>query len=247
MRRGLVLILAFLPLPACHVIKPPPAATTVASSPVSAPRPPVSVAVRKTTVERLSFRVDPSRSSGRIETTLDPYRLGPRSSQCECPLRGNVSAQLTSRPDGTRSLRLDRIKLVTTGDGRLSYDWSPLIGSVTSVIPSGRLAISRNTIPSPLRVDPHGRFEQPGCRFSVKGVTNVTARGLILKRKVGTQLADLSLDQTDAVKLAGSLIRRDGSWVLHVPAAVLTDRFELDDDGSTLDFSFTASITAVAQ
>lgn len=249
MVRGALLVLPALSLAACQVVTPPPAAITVApaSAVIAAPtafeKP---VAVTRTTIERLTFRLDPDQSSGHIRTTIDPHGLGPRTAECLCPLRGTVTGELTSRPDGSRSLALDRIELVTTSDGLLEYDWSPLIGKIQTTIPAGELKISRNTIPGPLAIDSSGEFQKSGYKFTVDGIAKVAARGLLLKRRVGLQEADLSIDQTDAVHLVGSLLRRDGAWVLHVPAAILRDRIDVDEDGSTLELNFTARITAVA-
>ena len=53
--------------------------------------------------------------------------------------------------------------------------------------------------------------------------------------------------KTEPVHLTGTLVQRGGAWILHVPSAVMADRFGLDDDGSTLDPHFTANITAVAR
>ena len=60
-------------------------------------------------------------------------------------------------------------------------------------------------------------------------------------------MSDLTIKRTEPVLLAGRLFRRDGAWILRLPAAVMKDRFELDDDGTTLDLHFTAGITAVAR
>lgn len=226
---------------ACHFTPPPPAPVEPASVDLE------KVAVKKTTTKRLTFTLDAEKSNGLIATVLDPHGLGPRSSDYTCSLRGTVTGRLTSRTDGSRSLSIDFVKLATSEDGHFFYNWTPVIGSIKSIIPSGRLIISRHTIPRLITVDATGRFQQGGCKFTVDGITDVVARGLILKKKVGNRQADLSIDETSAINLVGSLIRRDGSWILHIPAAILKDRFDIDDNGSTLDLNFTANITAVAK
>lgn len=251
MIRGVLLGLLATSLSSCHLFRDPEAAAATSMPTVAqdAPEPAGDSPppVRRTTVERLTFYLDTTSSSGHIQTTLDPHGLGPRTAHCRCPLEGTLSGELTSRPDGSRSLHLDHIELATTRDGHLSYDWSPLIGRIQSVIPSGSLKISRKTIPGPFQLDSRGQFQRAGARFTVDGIANVVASGLLLKKQVGEQETDLSIDQTDAIHLVGSLIRRDGSWVLHVPAAILRDQFTLDDNGSTLDLNFTASILAVTE
>ncbi|NIP98135.1 MAG: hypothetical protein GWO24_33820, partial [Akkermansiaceae bacterium] len=84
-----------------------------------------------------------------------------------------------------------------------TYNWSPLIGSIDSTIPSGSLTISRHTVPGPFHLDSAGNFEQAGNRFTVGGIARVKGRGLVLRKKVGEQEADLSIAQTTAVRLAG--------------------------------------------
>ena len=97
----------------CHHSRPAlPGTATTATAPFLQEEP--LVAVKQTTVDQLTFKIDPARSRSQISTTLDPDGLGARTSKCTCQLKGEVQAQLTTRPDGTRFLNIGRISLVTT-------------------------------------------------------------------------------------------------------------------------------------
>jgi hypothetical protein len=248
MLRGILILLSAQILGGCHFFKPAPVSVPViASGPTSAALVTRSFPVKKTTVERLVFKVDSASSTGHLKTTLDPIHLGARHSDCKCLLRGTLRGKLTTKPDGSRTLLLDKIHLVTTTDAVLHFDWTPLIGSIRAVIPAGSLTISDHSRPGALSLDPNGRFARSGYKFRVGGTAIITGRGLLLKKKIGQAEKDLTIKQTDPIRLAGSLLRRDGSWILHLPAAVLQDRYELDDQGSYLELKYTAKLTAIAR
>lgn len=238
-----------LSLVGCHVFaakQPPPVTTgnTGPSPPSLAVGPPPA---GKIAVEHLQFEVDASRSTGLIATTLDPLHLGARHSKCRCPLRGTIDAKLTTSADGTKSLALESIDLATNANGHLKYDWTPLIGSIKGLIPTGILTIKDHTIPGPLVIDQRGTFRRAGYRFKVGGTCKVQGHGLLLKKRVGQSEEDLTIAKTEPVVLNGTLIRRAGEWILRIPSALMKDRFEIDDEGSTLDLAFTGNITAVAR
>lgn len=244
MLRGILILLSSQFLGGCHFLKPPP---DIASGPTSAALVTRSFPVKKTTVERLMFKVDSASSSSHIKTTLDPNHLGARHSDCKYPLRGTLRGKLTTKPDGSRTLLLDSLHLANTADAVLRYDWTPLIGSIKVVIPAESVTISDHTHPGALSLNPNGRFARSGYKFRVGGTAIVTGRGLLLKKKVGQAEKDLTIKQTDPIRLAGSLLRRNGSWILHLPAAVLQDRHELDDQGSYLELKTTVTLTAIAR
>lgn len=250
--RSLLLITFLYPvisLVGCHAFrpKPPPAPTTTGSFAPNHPAAQDRVALKRSTVERLEFHLDSSESSGLIATTLDPLHLGARHSRSRCPLQGTITAKLTTSPDGTRSLALHSIDLATSTKAHLKYDWTPLIGSIRGIIPSGILTIKHHTFSGPLIIDSRGAFRRHGFRFKIGGICRIQGHGLLLKKLVGQSEESLTIAKTKPVVLDGTLVRRAGKWILKIPSAVLNERFELDSKGSTLDLVFTGKITAVAR
>lgn len=210
-------------------------------------RPPAPAEKPRPKSRALHFIIDSAKSTGRIATTLDPHGLGPRESACTCPLKGTITATLSSNAKGHQILTLHSVDLATSADGHLLYNWTPLIGSIRSRIPTGILTIRDHTIPGPLRIDPRGAFSHPGYHFKVGGTCQVQGRGLLLRKQVGNTEEDLTIKKTEPVLLTGSLVQRESAWIFHVPAAILKDRFNIDDEGSTMDLHFTGNITAVAR
>ena len=209
------------------------------------PRPDPVVAVKRTTVEQLTFRIDRRLSSSHIATSLDPDGLGARHTRCTCPLEGEVTARLVHRPDGTRTFTIDRVALATTDTARLAYNWTPLIGKISTTIPGGELRITDHEIPGGTALAPDGRFRQDGVHFSVRCQAEIAATGLVLSRQVPDQRADLDITKTTPVSISGTVWREDGRWFLRVPSAVMRDGFDLE--GNELELTFTADITAVAE
>lgn len=207
--------------------------------------PPPNPSAERPIVQRLSFKLDSTASTGRIKTTLDPHRLAPRNSNALSPLRGSIDATLTTQPDGARSFTIDAIELATTKDARLQYSWTPLIGSIASLIKAGVLTISRHSIPGPIELDDDGSFSRPGSRFKVGGVASVEGRGLILKDQVGKSDEDLSIERTEPVHLKGSLKRIANRWRLYIAGATMRDSFNLDGNGTVLHLTFIANVEAI--
>ena len=248
--RAIVLISLLLALPGCHLFVTPRASApgNPADQPLTTQsghltRHSASRSIPK--AERLHLQVDSSASTALLAITLDPLRLAPRRSASRCPLKGTVTGTLKTSSTGTRSFTIEKIDLVTAGDSRLEFDWSPLIGTVKILIPSGILTIRDHTSPPEIPLQRNGRFSHPACLFRVGGSCQVEGTGLILKKKVGKMEGDLTIDQTDPVALTGSLSRQDGRWILSMPSTVMKDRFEVDEDGTVLDLIFTGRISAV--
>ncbi|MBL49766.1 MAG: hypothetical protein CMP28_12555 [Roseibacillus sp.] len=251
--RALIVLPALLLLPGCHVFSPPAekqqARATAASLPSTPPRKKVidPDPARPPRPQRLHMRVDSGISTGLIAIILDPGPLPPRRSTATCALNGSVTVTVTTGNDGTTTFKIESISLANANDGRLRFSWSPLIGSIRTLIPAGILTIRDHTVPASIPLRQDGRFSQPNCHFSVGGTCQVQGSGIILAKKVGRTVEDLTINKTEPVILAGSLSRRDGKWILHIPAATMKDRFNIDDDGTTLDLQFTGNITAVAE
>jgi hypothetical protein len=251
LRHG-IFLLPILALAACHspgptdFVSPRPIASTPGSVPADASPAPAPVSLPKNAKIHLKFAIQPTLSTGNIRTVLDPEgpALGPRSSECRTPLRGSISAKLTTDSVGTRSLRFEEIDLQTTSEGRLLYNWSPLIGTISTTLPPGVLRISDHHIPGACPLAPDGSFHRPGHQFTVDCAGEIEGRGLILGKAVGKFRSPLDIPVTDLVTVSGSLTRQDNEFVLHIPAAVLRDRFDLD--GAALDLVFTGDITATA-
>ena len=252
--RAIAAISLLLALPGCHLFVAQPAALPrdLASPPLPvgsnhptrhAPaRMPAASGPR---TERLHLLVDSSASTALIGITLDPMALAPRRSVCSCPLKGTVTGILKTSGLGTRTFTIEKIDLATAGDGRLEFDWTPLIGAIRALIPAGILTIRDHTMPHAMPLQQDGRFSHPKCRFRVGGTCQVQGRGLVLKKKVGQKEEDLTIARTEPVVLAGSLTHRENRWILVIPSTIMKDRFEIDEEGTILDLIFTGSITAV--
>ena len=126
----------------------------------------------------------------------------------------------------------------------MKFDWSPLIGAIRILIPNGILTIRSQSPPPLISLREGGHFSYPGYRFQVGGSCQVKATGLVLKKKVGQTEADLTIEQTKPVVLAGSLAREEGKWLLEMPSTVMTDSFEIDEEGTTLNLIFSGRISA---
>ena len=245
----------FLLLPGCHLFAPPLAApaglegTLTASSPGHAkqPRSQSHRTPRAPRTERLQMRIDSESSSALITIVLSPGPLTPRRSTATCALKGSVTGTVTTRSDGVRTFTIEQIDLANANDGRLRFSWSPLIGSIRTLIPAGILTIRDHTVPSSIPLQQDGRFSQTACHFRVGGTCEVQGSGILLAKKVGKTVEDLTIRKTEPVTLSGSLIHQDAKWILHIPAAIMKDRFEIDDDGTSLDLLFTGNITAVTR
>ncbi len=248
--RAIVFISLLLALPGCHLFVTPraPAPGNPADHPLttqSGHLTPHATSRSVPRAERLHLQVDSSASTALLAITLDPLRLAPRRSASSCPLKGTVTGTLKTSSTGTRSFTIEKIDLVTAGDSRLEFDWSPLIGTVKILIPSGILTIRDHTSPPAIPLQWNGRFSHPEGRFQVGGSCQVEGTGLILKKKVGKMEKDLTIDQTEPVALTGSISHRKGRWILSMPSTVMKDRFEVDEDGTILDLIFTGRISAV--
>ncbi|MBP36210.1 MAG: hypothetical protein CMP31_11400 [Roseibacillus sp.] len=245
--RAIAAIPLFLALPGCHLFVAQPAVP-----PRDLASPPLPVRSNHPTphapgprTERLHFRVDSSASTALISLTLDPMALASRRSTCSCPLKGTVTGTLNTSGLGTRTFTIEKIDLATAGDGRLEFDWTPLIGAIRILIPAGILTIRDHTMPRAMPLQQDGRFSHSKCRFRVGGTCQVQGSGLVLRKKVGQTEKDLTVARTEPVVLAGSLTHRENRWILDIPSAVMKDRFEVDEEGTILDLIFTGSITAV--
>ncbi len=236
-------------LPSCHLfvnpteltISDPPSARVASSGSSSSSR---SSVVRKfiPSVQHLEFQIDSSISTGTIDLALDHDSLAPRRSVCECPLKGTIVAKLQTSASGVQTLTLEKIELVTAGEGKLEFVWSPIIGTVRMLIPEGQLKISSKSSDSVIQLSEGGRFSHPGYHFQVDGTGQVEATGLVLRKKIGDTETDLTIEETEAVTLAGTLRRKDSSWHLELPGTVMKDSFEIDEEGTTLDLIFTGNI-----
>ena len=226
-------------LPGCHlfVAQPP---TTPDELPSAGRTPPSRPSSR-----RLELHVDTSTSNATIDLTLDPLPLAARRSSFRCPLKGTIIGTLKISRSGSRSLRIDKIELATGDEGRMKFDWSPLIGTIRILIPDGILTIRNQSPPPLISLEEGGHFSYPGYRFEVGGTCQVKATGLILKKKVSQTEADLTIEQTKPVVLAGTLTRHEGKWLLEMPSTVMTDRFEIDEEGTILKLIFSGRISAM--
>ncbi len=236
--RTIVALSILFTLPGCHlfVAQPAPAPvklSSVGNQPSSNP-----------SSRRLELHVDASVSNATIDLTLDPLSLAARHSSFRCPLKGVIIGTLRTSRSGSRSFRIDRIELATGAEGRMKFDWSPLIGAIGILIPDGILTIRSKSPPSLISLQEGGNFSFPGYRFQVGGTCQVKATGLVLKKKVGQTEADLTIEQTKPVVLAGSLTRREGKWLLEMPSTVMADSFEIDEEGTTLNLIFSGRISA---
>ncbi|MFP6882907.1 MAG: hypothetical protein VCA40_00635 [Roseibacillus sp.] len=252
--RAIAAISLLFALPGCHLFVAQPAALPrdLASPPlpVRSDHPTLHAPTRRPAApgprtERLHFRVDSNASTAFIGITLDPMVLAPRRSAFSCPLKGTVTGILKTSGLGTRTFTIEKIDLATAGEGRLEFDWTPLIGVIKILIPAGILTIRDHTMPRVMPLQQNGRFSHSKCRFRVGGTCQVQGSGLVLKKKVGQMEKDLAIDQTEPVVLAGSLTYRGNKWSLDIPSTVMKDSFEIDEEGTILDLIFTGSITAV--
>ena len=233
-----------LTLPGCHLFVTPPASNPRGpdASQLST-RPVLPRTVPRT--ELLQLEVDSSSSTASFSITLDPRRLAARRSTSVCPLKGTVTGTLETSLTGSHSFTIENIDLVTAGNSQLEFDWSPLIGTVRILIPAGILTIRDHTIPGAIPLHRDGQFSHPACRFRVGGSCQVEGTGLVLKKKVGKMEGDLTIEETESVTLAGSLTRRDDTWILDMPSTVMKDRFEVDEEGTIMELTFTGRIVAV--
>ena len=250
-----------LVLPGCHLLAPPGPSPAGQEESVSYSNPIPEPAPRKAKghdpeprwipsepqVQHLHMLIDSGSSTGLIALVLDPGPLNPRRAATTCALKGHIAATVTTFGNGKRSFTIERISLASASDGRLRFSWSPLVGSIRTLIPAGILTIKDHTLPPAIPVRRDGSFSQPDCHFRVGGTCQVRGSGIILAGKVGKTVEDLTIGKTEPVTLTGSLVRRKGRWILHIPAAIMTDRFEIDDDGTSLDLNFTGNITAIAE
>ena len=111
-------------LPSCHLfVKPPEKAAAIPSSPgiKSAISTPSATQRFIPSVSRLEFQIDSSVSTGTIDLALDHDSLAPRRSVCECPLKGSITATLRTSESGVRTLTLEKVELVTAGEGKLEF------------------------------------------------------------------------------------------------------------------------------
>ncbi|MEC9055000.1 MAG: hypothetical protein VX633_06820 [Verrucomicrobiota bacterium] len=236
--RTIVALSILFTLPGCHlfVAQPAPDPVDLPSAGNHSPSNPSS--------RRLELHVDASASNATIDLTLDPLPLAPRRSSFRCPLEGTITGTLRTSHSGSRSFRIDKIELATGAEGRMKFDWSPLIGAIRILIPSGILTIRSQSPPPLISLREGGHFSYPGYRFQVGGSCQVKATGLVLKKKVGQTEADLTIEQTKPVVLAGSLTRHEGKWLLEMPSTVMTDSFEIDEEGTLLNLIFSGRISA---
>lgn len=254
LRQGLFL-LPLLALAACQspvppdLVEPRPIAVAPTATPPERPTslPGATAPLPQHPKIQLKFTVQPSRSTGRIRTTLDPdgSTLGPRSSECHSPLRGSISAQLTTGADGSQSLQVKQIDLQTTSEGTFVYKWSPLIGHINTTLPAGILRISDHHIPGAYVLDDDGSFQSQGNKFTVDCLGHIEGHGLILGKAVGKYESRLDIPVTELVTVSGSLTRLDEEFTLHIPSAILQDSYTID--GASLNLVFTGDITATAK
>ena len=234
-------------LPSCHLFVKPPAKTIITPSPSATQNASSSSSVTGRfipSVTRLEFEIDSSRSTGTIDLSLDHDSLAPRRSVCECPLKGTITATLKTLESGARTLIFDKVELVTAGKGNLEFAWSPIIGTVRMLIPEGLLKISNKSQDLVIQLGEDGEFSHPGYRFTVEGTGQVEATGLVLRKKIGDTETDLTIDETEPAILQGSLRREENRWHLDLPATVMKDSFEIDEEGTTLDLIFTGKIAS---
>ena len=234
-------------LPSCHLfVKPPEKAAAIPPSPgtksaVSTP----SVAQRFIpSVSRLEFQIDSSVSTGTIDLALDHDSLAPRRSVCECPLKGSITATLQTSESGVRTLTLEKVELVTAGEGKLEFAWSPIIGTVRMLIPEGLLKISNKSPDPVMQLGEGGEFSHPGYTFQVNGTGQVETTGLVLRKKIGDTETDLTIEETEPVTLSGTLRREENRWHLDLPGTVMKDSFEIDEEGTALNLIFTGNIAS---
>lgn len=236
-------------LPSCHLFVNPTeqeqaAPTTPPARVVSSGSSSSSSVARKfiPSIKRLEFQIDSSTSTGTIDLALDHDSLAPRRSVCESPLKGAIVAMLQTSASGVRTLTLEKFELVTAGEGELEFAWSPIIGTVKMLIPEGQLKISNKSPGSVIQLSEGGRFSHPGYHFQVDGTGQVEATGLVLRKKIGDTETDLTIEETEPVTLAGTLRWKDRSWHLELPATIMKDSFEIDEEGTTLNLIFTGNI-----
>ena len=192
--------------------------------------------------EQLTFMVDSSISTGVIDLALDHESLAPRRSVCECPLGGTITATLRTSNTGARTLTIERVELVTAGKGELEFAWSPLIGTIRMVIPSGLLTITDKSPDPVIPLSMDGSFSHPDYRFYVGGTGQLETTGLLLKKQIGNSETDLTIEETEPVTLSGMLTREEGRWHLDLPDTIMRDSFEVDEEGATLNLIFTGNI-----
>ena len=234
-------------LPSCHLFVKPPAKPVVNPS-ASASQ--TAVSPSKVTrrfipsVTHLEFQIDSSRSTGTIDLALDHDSLAPRRSVCECPLKGTITATLKTLESGARTLTLEKVELVTAGEGNLEFAWSPIIGTVKMLIPEGQLKITTESQDLVIQLGEDGEFSRPGYRFTVDGTGKVEATGLVLRKKIGNTETDLTIDETEPAILEGMLRKEENRWHLDLPATVMKDSFEIDEEGTTLNLFFTGRIAS---
>ena len=164
---------------------------------------------------------------------------------CECPLKGSISATLRTSESGVRTLTLEKVELVTAGEGKLEFAWSPIIGTVRMLIPEGLLKISNKSPDPVMQLGEGGEFSHPGYTFQVNGTGQVETTGLVLRQKIGDTETDLTIEETEPVTLAGTLRREENRWHLDLPGTVMTDSFEIDEEGTALNLIFTGNIASV--
>lgn len=220
-----------------------PAPGTETGSPASRQPAPVPA---KPGVSHWVFKVDEAQSKGLINLSLDPKGplLGAKPASGTSALRGEIHADVTTFPDGTRRLKITRVSLTNTRLLDMPFRWSRLVGRIGVSIPRHVLGIRHHTIPAHSVGMDGEDFSIRSCHFSVGGTARVSGTGLVLGKAVGNRAVDLTIRKTEPVVLRGSVDIAGNTATLKIPAAVMRDQFDLE--GSLLKLQFTGQVTARA-
>lgn len=193
------------------------------------------------------FTVNPKLTTGTIDLAMDPKgaMLGTRTARDVAALKGKVIVSITEHPvTGERQIAIKDMLLTNTAAYQMDFAWGALVGSISVHIPARVLRILPNQMDQACALESNKLFSLPQSYFTVLGHSHTRGHGLVLSRAVGNKKVDLTMKKTEPVALSGTVKVNNGTATLHVPRAVLRDRFDLD--GTKLDLVFTADITATA-
>ncbi|MGB0774226.1 MAG: hypothetical protein ACPG32_02235 [Akkermansiaceae bacterium] len=252
-----VLALGALALPSCGLWKKPhfttnPPATSMPASPV-APAPEVIPAPLDPSLPAPSqtqtwvLRLNPNKSTGKLDLTLDPNRalVGERAARSHTPLQGTVTLKVQPLRDGRLRFSLTKIHLTNQNAMNMHFQWAGLIGSIQVSIPPKVLKISHHSSSQQGIVSVNQRFSTARNYFTVGGTARVSGRGPVMSRGVGARNVDLTIRKTEPVTLTGTLSVRNGIATLHIPRAVMKDKFDME--GTDLGMVFTGEIFATGK